>query len=321
MNGVWARGEALAQAARAGLLVLDVDGVLLDPRPSFYAAAREVSAWAAARALGRSPGPLVTDDEIAAFKSIGGWNDDFELACGCAWALVAREAAAERRPVSVSAIRSSGGGLPALLSEMRLALPSSVLEDALLACAPTLVRDRCAARYAGLDRCLPMYGIDHAAHADLPADGLWSVEPALADAFILRAAGLDLALFTGRNVAEAQLALERFDLLVPAERCAVDDGRIPRKPAPDGLLALARFSNGRALVFIGDSIDDQRAALAYRAHASADGLPAIIFVRVLGRDATEADHAAAIDAGADVVTAGLDDFLRALPPRDRRDDP
>jgi phosphoglycolate phosphatase-like HAD superfamily hydrolase len=306
---VWAREGVLVRAVRAGLLVLDIDGVLLDPKPSFYAAAIETSVRAATIALDRSPGGAPTMEEIAAFKAVGGWNDDFDLACGLAYALVLREL--RRMPIIGTAHRSAGG-LASLLATVEAHLTAGVQERLV----PKEIRERSAARYAGRARCEELYAIDPARHPDLPEDGLWSDEPLLADELPLKASGLPLAFFTGRNAAEAAIAVERYSLEIPVDRRMVDDGRLPRKPAPDGLLQLARHSEGRPFVFVGDSIDDQHAALAYRAEAAATGLPELIFVRIVDI----ADGDAAREAGADVVAPGLDAFLRALPARDRRDD-
>lgn len=304
---VRARDGALDALRRAGLLVLDVDGVLLDPRPSFYRAAQEVSLEAATRALGRPPGPAVTDEEIGAFKAVGGFNDDFELAAGCAWALVAREAARTKRSVSEWARLSAGGGLGALLEVIRPELPQEVLAATSRACDPAAVRERCAARYSGRSRCMAMYGIDPDAHPDLPDGGLWDTESILCNADALRSIQHRLALFTGRNRGEAELALERLGLRVDSAMCVVDDGTCPRKPEPEGLLRLAATAN-TPLAFVGDSVDDQRAVLAYR-ERSEGGLPPATFVRVLGSDASDEAIEEALRTGADVVVSSLDDVL------------
>lgn len=314
MTGVWARAGVLERAARPALLVLDVDGVLLDPRPSFYAAARETASWAAARALGRDAGASTTDRDIEAFKAVGGWNDDFDLAAGLAGALVLREL--RRMPVEGTAHRSAGG-LGTLLEMMEALVPREVQGRLDVAA----VRERCAARYAGRSRCLEMYGIEPAAHPEVPDEGLWPLEPTLSDGQLLRASGFDLALFTGRNAAEAAVAVERLELFVPTSRRMVDDGVMLRKPAPDGLLRLAALALDEAgpLVYVGDSIDDQHAVLAYRALAATLPLPELVFVRVLGEVARMDAIEEARLKGADVVATGLDAFLRAMPARDRRD--
>jgi HAD superfamily phosphatase len=303
----------LSRAARPGLLVLDIDGVLLDPRPSFYTAALETSLKAACHALERdslSP-PSLTD--VESFKAAGGWNDDFDLAAGLTYALVLREM--RRMPIEGTARRSAGGLATLLVTaeeHLSLAVRSRLSVEA--------IRERSAARYAGRARCREFYGIDPSYHPDVPEVGLWSDEPVLADPHRLRATGFALAFFTGRNRAEAGIAAERLGLDVPAERRMVDDGTLPRKPDPEALVRLASYAEGRPLLFVGDSVDDQAAAVAYRSRAASSRLPELIFVRVLSPERAPGADEAALTAGADLVVPGLNDLLRALPARDRRDD-
>jgi phosphoglycolate phosphatase-like HAD superfamily hydrolase len=287
MSRLWSRGDSLDVAARAMLLVLDIDGVLLDPRPSFYSAACSTAVWAARRILQREVGPGPTDEHIAAFKAVGGWNDDFDLACGLTWGLVVREAGQPRFTVSETAERV-GGGLPALNRLLR-EIAAEPLRSHAAAVAPfALIRARTAAFYAGANRCHAMYGINPADHEGLGAEGLWSTELTLCEQSTLSRWTRPLAFFTGRNPAEAALALERFSLSIPVERQIVDDGRTPRKPSPAGLLRLAQGVAG-PFVFVGDSIDDQHA-----------------FVRVT------TDLEGARKDGADIVVPSLDVLLEAL---------
>lgn len=288
---IGARDGALSRVEKASLWVLDIDGVLLDPNPSFYRAAMETAVEAAARALDADVRALTLED-IAAFKGAGGWNDDFDLSVGLAWALIAEVTTG----TSVKTVGAgASGGLPVLVDQW-----SSRLDVAKEACEPAFLRRRCAARYAGRDRCESMYGIDPAEHPNVSAEGLWRVESILCDADRLRAWSAPLAFFTGRNAAEAQLAAERLALEIAPERRVVDDGSCPKKPAPDGLFRLSRHADG-LMLFVGDSIDDQNAALAYRRQA--DGGPEVLFARVT--DAAEE----ALEAGADLVVTGLDALM------------
>jgi len=298
---------ALEQARKASLFILDIDGVLLDPKPSFYTAASETAAWAASRALGRAIEPAITDADIHAFKSVGGWNDDFDLACACTWGLIVREAGAPRRPIAEMALQV-GGGLHVLDRFVREALPHAVWAQAAGACSTELIRQRAAVRYAGRARCLDMYGIEAGTFPDLPADGLWAGEPLLCRPESLQLLGGPFAIFTGRNRAEAEMALERLDLFVAPEWRAVDDGQTPRKPAPDALVHFASRTAG-PVVFIGDSIDDERAVLAYEALGRLRALPEFVFVRIIGE--TDPDRS---DSLASIIAPSLDAFAQALRP-------
>ena len=76
------------------------------------------------------------------------------------------------------------------------------------------------------------------------------------------AARFDFAIFTGRMRWEAQCTLDRcaptlrFDPLVGMEDV------VELKPAPEGLLKIAAVHPGRRLWYIGDTVDDARAARA-----------------------------------------------------------
>jgi HAD superfamily phosphatase len=71
-----------------------------------------------------------------------------------------------------------------------------------------------------------------------------------------------LAVFTGRPREEAALTLARFAAGLTFDPIvAMEDVENP-KPAPDGLLRIARANPGAKLIYVGDSIDDARSARA-----------------------------------------------------------
>ncbi len=72
----------------------------------------------------------------------------------------------------------------------------------------------------------------------------------------------DLAIFTGRLRYELDFTLARF-----APECAFDpiicaEHVSSPKPAPEGLLTIQRLKPGRKLWYVGDTVDDARAASA-----------------------------------------------------------
>jgi len=76
------------------------------------------------------------------------------------------------------------------------------------------------------------------------------------------AAHHQLAIFTGRPRAELDLTLSRF---VPDLRWSmtITSGDVQNlKPAPDGLLAIAKAHPACSLTYVGDNIDDARSARA-----------------------------------------------------------
>jgi HAD superfamily hydrolase (TIGR01548 family) len=69
----------------------------------------------------------------------------------------------------------------------------------------------------------------------------------------------ELAIFTGRSTMEAEITLNRQQvrdrfLLVTSSDVAHE------KPAPDGLLKIAAMRPGKRLLYVGDTVDDARAA-------------------------------------------------------------
>ena len=93
--------------ARRRLLVLDIDGVMIDADRSF--------AEAVARALARlRPGLPWSDDTFRAFKRVGGFNNDFRLAAG---ALALAEAFGEEDLIP-RLVAAEGRGFPELETRM-----------------------------------------------------------------------------------------------------------------------------------------------------------------------------------------------------------
>lgn len=115
-----ALGGELAPAAspiRRRLLVLDIDGVLIDAAESFTEAVR--------RALGvLRPGLPWTRDHFTAFKRVGGFNNDFRLTAG-ALALTEADPVSDLLPRLQAA---EGRGFPELESRMRALEPGARLE-------------------------------------------------------------------------------------------------------------------------------------------------------------------------------------------------
>jgi HAD superfamily phosphatase len=87
----------------------------------------------------------------------------------------------------------------------------------------------------------------------------WLPEPGFLERLGLR---FDLAIFTGRLRYELDITLARFapDLLFDPIICA--EHVTNPKPAPEGLLMIQSKKPGRKLWYVGDTVDDARAARA-----------------------------------------------------------
>jgi HAD superfamily phosphatase len=277
-------------------LILDVDGVLLDARPSYHAVAEEGARRAIAPLIGAEQARAVPFDrhtEIPAFKAAGGFNDDWEMSRAIALLLYLR-ARGEAPDLQQFLAGARGRGVRELYARHPVPV------------APEVVARLCGALYGG-SRCRELFGFE-AAHAlpDAPERGMWENEEVLPDRRLLEAtaAKFPLALYTGRNPAETRLAQQLCRLKIPDDLCWVADGQRPRKPDPAGLLwlthALLRGAPaGSQVLFLGDTADDQAACRAAQdagapiiyAHIEAPGDTSRVLSRLLA-ETGEADGSA-----------------------------
>jgi len=71
-----------------------------------------------------------------------------------------------------------------------------------------------------------------------------------------------LAVFTGRERAEALHTLTRFAPMVLFDPVVADEDVTQKKPHPEGLWRIAALYPGEPLTYVGDTVDDARAAKA-----------------------------------------------------------
>jgi phosphoglycolate phosphatase-like HAD superfamily hydrolase len=272
-------------------VILDVDGVLLDARPSYHAVAEEAARRAIVPLVGETRAREVPFDravEVPAFKRAGRFNDDWEMSRGIALLLYLRATSAAP-PLEQFLGAARGRGVEGLYSNHPV--PAEVLRALEL---PGVARI-CGALYGG-DQCRELFGFEAKdALPGAPGHGLWENEVVLPDPRLLEAvaARFPLALYTGRNPGEARLAQRLCALAIPDALCWVSDGR-PRKPDPAGLIWLCHAllktaPRGAQALFIGDTADDHAASRAAQdcgapiiyAHVEAPGDTSKILSRLL----------------------------------------
>lgn len=222
---------------RFDALLLDMDGVLLDTRPSFTAAVA-LSARRCAAAPGLGEG--WSEAEVEDLRLAGGFNNDWDGAAalallgpasrpGAAWAALCKElAAAGGGPESV-ARRCGGDAWAAMRARV----------------TPVF---QCI--YTG-PRAMEIYGLK-----PTETKGLYELEAPLVTPSEVAATALPMGVFTGRAREEATLGFERLGLFLPPERVVCDSSPRFRKPRPDGLMALATAVNSRRPLYVGDTVDD-----------------------------------------------------------------
>ena len=261
---------------RFDALLLDMDGVLLDTRPSFTAAVCITARRCAAPpGIGGGWG----EPEVEALRLTGGFNNDWDAAAAVAL-LGPRTGPGAAWSDLCAALASDGGG-PAAVARRR---GERAWIGARNAVEPIFQR-----LYAG-PKSMEVYGLQ-----PTEAHGLCELEAPLASAEEIRAPGLPVGIFTGRTREEAGLGLARLGLELPRASVVCDEGPSLRKPRPEGLLALASALGARRPLYVGDTVDDMGCVR----NAAAAGLDA----RFAGVAAPGSDRARRFAEGGAVFVA------------------
>ena len=179
---------------KPGVLVFDMDGVLVEVNESYREAIRAT--------VKHFSGELVSHDEIQNFKNQGGWNND--------WLLSHRLISDRGKQVEYADVVKEFN---------RVFLGEN---------GDGLIRN---------EKWLPKPGLleNLASHATL-------------------------AIFTGRAKFEADFTLERYAASVQFDPIVTDDSVPNPKPAPDGLHLIRNRYPDRRIWYLGDTVDDARAA-------------------------------------------------------------
>jgi phosphoglycolate phosphatase-like HAD superfamily hydrolase len=266
-----------ADLSRVRAVIFDVDGVLLDARPSYHAAAEEGARRSVAIALGEARARALPFDraaEIAQFKAAGGFNDDWEMSRAIAHLLLLRAKGGAGPTLAEVLARSGGRGVAGLVEAYGAAATEGLGPAALAALEPAWFSRVCGALYAGVLDCKKVYGFDaREVLPEAPERGFYERETPLCDPKVLAEveARWALSLFTGRYPAEAELALRVLRLDVNPRIRWTADGVRPRKPDPAGLIWLCEdllekkkrgTPQAETALFLGDTADDQAAAKA-----------------------------------------------------------
>lgn len=237
------------------LIVFDVDGVLLDTSRSFpLAITRAVDHYG--QLLGITGWEEPGLDRVDAFKTISGFNNDWDLAEGLL--VYSLGEALLKRPVDLPGflrtVQAAGGGLsgveawldalePAETGKLRMFYHSSV------------IRQLAMEHYAGTRYTELLYGFE-------PKYGIrrgtCHNEAVLVDVSLLERLPLRKGIYTGRNAQELQVALDLIGFDGWAPECTVcDDGSSPVKPDPRPLKQMLDATGADAVLYAGDSGDDQ----------------------------------------------------------------
>ncbi|UCH63751.1 MAG: hypothetical protein JSU77_04700 [Fidelibacterota bacterium] len=225
-------------------VIFDVDGVLVDVRRSFTAAA--VDAAAAATDSRR-----FTEDDARQLKFIRGFNNDWHVAiAGAAWVCFCE---GWSFPEFARELDRYGGGLKGL----RHVVGSDLTTDF----EAHLIRLAQEA-YGGTTACRQLYGIKP---ATIRQPGRWQEEVPLLSAEDAGRIASRAGIVTGRSPAEMELAFRLLGWRLPAQQVAVSDDPARDKPDPGKLAAILEYLGSEKALLAGDGRDDLELAVNARA--------------------------------------------------------
>src|SRR5579872_5146815 len=298
-------------------IFFDVDGVLIRTTDSFRATDIAVAEYVTGTIHGldwgqREGKPLITLEDVNAFKQAGGYNNDWDM-CYLLAALstarlrewkgtpLAERSSYEWAALSRAANKEGRGG-------------ATWVDDVIPASARLdygMIGDLYHEYYWGADEYAKRFG--HPAHYLPNVPGFVHRETMLFAPTLptqLRHAGIHhLGLITGRVGPEVDSALERmeaysggrwWDVVVSADSCPKPDPR-----ALQMAIAAVGTKGGR---YIGDTADDHDLVINYQAVRQADE-PVILAVMLVQEDEVRVYQ----ERGTDFIVAAVEDIVGCLP--------
>ncbi len=244
------------------LIVFDIDGVLLDISHSFpLAIARAVAHYGKINGFPQWHEPALAD--VSAFKTISGFNNDWDLAEAMLVYQLQRELLDQPLdlPEFLRQIDQLNGGLTGIRSWLKQ-LPPLAGNQLQQAYRVELIRHLGMEYYAGSEYYQALYGFSPEFAIDI---GTMQTEISLIDVGLLTRLSHQKGIYSGRNKREFKIALDKIrypdwqaDLLV------CDDGVGPTKPDSKPLWQMMTKSQTKGLIFVGDARDDQTTVENFR---------------------------------------------------------
>lgn len=287
----------------ADTVVLDVDGVLVDVADSYRRAIVESVEYVYDETVER--------DAVQQFKDAGGFNNDWKLTDAVAlFVLVRREGYKSNVTGFTDAICERGGGLDAAEAVVNSALDSAAAERVRDEWDPERLRSVFQQFYLGAELFEELEG----APANLNVPGFIHDEDVLISTETVEylTDQYTVCVLTGRPSAEADIALDRVGLDVPADRRFTMDDWEAGKPHPRALMVLTERTTASSVVFVGDTLDDIETTLNARRN---DSGPTYTAVGVMTGGLTgETGLQKFEQAGADIVLDSVNDLPSVLEP-------
>ncbi len=232
-------------------IIFDIDGTLLDVRPSFYSTIIKASEiwW---KLIERKVPPFEPDlTLIEGFKRLPGFNDDWEVAISVIliqkWLLEKGASLEGQSPKAILHFLKPHG-----LRDLERQTGKLLTKD-----QKEQIKKICMEIYAGKE-CRLIYGFEP---STWKKEGLWKKERPILNISDLKKR-FKIAFYTGRNTQETLLALKLLNFKLSRNYIITSDDF--KKPDPRGLFKLLHELSANHAVFVGDSEDDRITALNYK---------------------------------------------------------
>jgi HAD superfamily hydrolase (TIGR01548 family) len=262
------RSDAPALLKQVDTVVFDIDGVLLDVQGSFREVIRETVQYYLKKNFDLdSPQPLVTPDDVHQCKMAGRFNNDWDVAEMFAAFFIKKaiqhknKSMLELQKVEPSftefirLVAERGGGLDNAYEVLRGTLTGDERERLKNDVRRAEIIEMFQEFYAGINYCRRLYGRMPKFYR---GEGRIENEQAVFRRDYFFKDLFKYGVLTGRTREEAALALEIVGLAGQLDPAAiiVDDGTVPAKPQPDGLVKITTALGSGPALYIGDTIDD-----------------------------------------------------------------
>ena len=300
-------------------VIFDIDGVLVDATGSFRYVICDAVQFYFERVLGvEGSARLLQPEDTHHFKMAGGFNSDWDLTEAAIvfflWKMhTHRLSSLEEIQGSRPSVReltggvsTTGGGLKSVYAWVAARLPKEEMPRVVQQADRALIRGIFQEHYAGDQYCRRLYGFSPRYYH---GPGRIHNERMILDRSVWRPELFSYGILSGRTPEEIDLALELLGIRVPWGVIVGDDEVHPAKPDPWGLAELAGTLNTRAGVYVGDTWDDLRTVLHYRARADE---PPMLFCYCLTDYADEKTLNVFKAEGADIIARDVNVFLRHL---------
>ncbi|CCQ32643.1 HAD-superfamily hydrolase [Halorhabdus tiamatea SARL4B] len=234
-----------------------MDGVLVDVADSYRRAVVDTVA--------RVHGETISRSTLQAFKDAGGFNNDWELTDALALYVLARSEGFDLCVEEFTGqIAASGGGFSGARSVVDDEMDAAARERIYAALDRDQLREVFQQLYLGSDKYREIEG----AEPTLDENGYIHDETVLVERSTLDTlqSRFEVGVLTGRPAAEADIALERVGLDIPADHRFTMDDWAAGKPDPNALVTLAERFDADAVAFAGDTLDDVRTVVNAAEH-------------------------------------------------------